>query len=254
MTRISVIYGTGMSNLPASFSNFLDTSLVNIRCETKWGIVPLSLISKNNYQISFLYRHHSPDGQVTPPHSIEHRGNINAVASTSPDVILSINSVGSISSDICPGNIGIASDIIDFSDYAWSFHDVIAFHSDRTSIFDGKAIEIISKILSEKQEFSVENLIVAQCNGPQFESPAEIDALEKLGAKVVNMTLGPESRLISELSIPHVSLVCSSNWAAGRNPKGPQISIDHEEVKNTSSTMENLVIDCINSLVRDYQF
>ena len=76
--------------------------------------------------------------------------------------------------------------------------------------------------------------------------------LEKLGAEVVNMTLGPESRLISELSIPHVSLVCSSNWAAGRNPRGSEIPINHEEVTNVSSSMENIIIDCINSLVNNY--
>ena len=39
---------------------------------------------------------------------------------------------------------------------------------------------------------------MAQCIGPQFESPSEIDALVRLGADVVGMTLGPESRLIAE--------------------------------------------------------
>ena len=252
MVRISVIYGTGMTNLPILCSDFFNSSLVNLRCETEWGNIPLILISENDFQISFLYRHHSSNNQITPPHSIEHRGNIYAVASTSPDIIVSINSVGSISSAIRPGNIAITSDIIDFADYSWSFHDIIALHSDRTSLFDSRAVKIISKILDEKQGINVENVVVAQCSGPQFESPAEINALEKLGADVVNMTLGPESRLISELSIPHVSLVCSSNWAAGRNPRGSEIPINHEEVTNVSSSMENIIIDCINSLVNNY--
>tara|TARA_B100001758_G_C18234527_1_gene517182 strand:+ start:214 stop:753 length:540 start_codon:yes stop_codon:yes gene_type:complete len=179
MVRISVIYGTGMTNLPILCSDFFNSSLVNLRCETEWGNIPLILISENDFQISFLYRHHSSNDQVTPPHSIEHRGNIYAVASTSPDIIVSINSVGSISSAIRPGNIAITSDIIDFADYSWSFHDIIAFHSDRTSLFDSRAVTIISKILDEKQGINVENVVVAQCSGPQFESPAEINALEK---------------------------------------------------------------------------
>ncbi len=252
MVRISVIYGTGMINLPILFSESLDSSLVSLRCETEWGNIPLKLISENNFQISFLHRHHSVNNLVTPPHSIEHRGNIYAVASTSPDIIVSINSVGSISSVIRPGDIALASDIIDFAAYSWSFHDIMAFHSDRTSLFDSKAISIISNILDEKYGITPENVIVAQCSGPQFESPAEINALEKLGADVVNMTLGPESRLISELSIPHLSLVCSSNWAAGRNPQDSEMPINHEEVKNISSSLENLIIDCINSLINNY--
>ena len=103
-----------------------------------------------------------------------------------------------------PGDIAIASDIIDFADYSWSFHDIMAFHSDRTSLFDSKAVSIISNFLDENYGINPKNVIVAQCSGSQFESPAEINALEKLGADVVNMTLGPESRLISELSIPHL--------------------------------------------------
>jgi purine nucleoside phosphorylase len=252
MVRISVIYGTGMINLPILCSEYLDSSLVSLRCETEWGNIPLTLISENNFQISFLYRHHSANNQVTPPHSIEHRGNIRATASTSPDIIVSINSVGSISSATRPGDIALTSDIIDFADHSWSFHDIMAFHSDRTSLFDSKAVSIIKNILDVKYGINPENVIVAQCSGPQFETPAEINALEKLGADVVNMTLGPESRLISELSIPHLSVVCSSNWAAGRNPQDSEMPIDHEEVKNISSSMENLIIDCINSLINNY--
>jgi len=252
MVRISVIYGTGMINLPVLCSNSLNSSLVAVRCETEWGQIPLTLISENNFQISFLYRHHSLNNQVTPPHSIEHRGNIRAAASTSPDIIVSINSVGSISSLTRPGEIAIASDVIDFADYSWSFHDTIALHSDRTSLFDSKAVTIISNILDKKHNINLENVVVAQCSGPQFESPAEINALEKLGADVVNMTLGPESRLISELLIPHVSLVCSSNWAAGRNPQDSEMPINHEEVKNITSSMQDIIIDCLNSLIINY--
>ncbi|MAV59955.1 MAG: hypothetical protein CMA13_01490, partial [Euryarchaeota archaeon] len=176
-----------------------------------------------------------------------------AVASFSPNIIISINSVGSISSEIKPGEIGLASDIIDFTEYAWSFHDIITYHSDRTSTFDPNAIDIFSKVLKEIQGREAKKLVVAQCKGPQFESPAEINALEILGAEVVNMTLGPESRLISELSIPHVSMLCSSNWAAGKNPKGPKIKINHEEVQSISNSMEKMILECINYLITNYQ-
>lgn len=253
MLRVSVIYGTGMSDISNLFSVSLKSPIVSIRCESNWGTVPLSIIKKNNLQISFLNRHHSINNHITPPHSIKHRGNIHAVASFSPDIIISINSVGSISSELKPGEIGLASDIIDFTEYAWSFHDIIAHHSDRTSNFDTKAIEIISEVLKQIQGSEATRLIVAQCNGPQFESPAEINALEILGAEAVNMTLGPESRLISELSIPHVSILCSSNWAAGKNPKGSKIVIDHKEVENTSGSMKKIVLECINYLITNYQ-
>ena len=97
-----------------------------------------------------------------------------------------------------------------------------------------------------------QGIIVAQCVGPQFESPAEISALERLGADTVGMTLGPESRLISETGIPHVALACSSNWAAGRDPTDPRANIDHHSVDRLASTMRELVTSCIKSLLIEY--
>ena len=90
---------------------------------------------------------------------------------------------------------------------------------------------------------------MAQCIGPQFESPHEIDAIERLGANVVGMTLGPEQRLVSETGIPHVSLLCSSNWAAGRTPGEPDAEIDHESVDSMASNMRDLVSHCIIALL-----
>ena len=89
---------------------------------------------------------------------------------------------------------------------------------------------------------------MAQCIGPQFETPSEIDMLAKLGANVVGMTLGPEQRLISETKIPHVSLACSSNWAAGRTPGAPQAEIDHNQVDSMASSMRKKVLSCIEGL------
>jgi purine nucleoside phosphorylase len=103
----------------------------------------------------------------------------------------------------------------------------------------------------ERQGTSPTGLIVAQCVGPQFESISEIDALERLGAHLVGMTLGPEQRLISETGIPHVSLPCSSNWAAGRTPGEPDAEINHEEVDEMASQMRELVSSCILALLED---
>ena len=133
-----------------------------------------------------------------------------------------------------------------------TFHDDDAQHFDRTSPFDSDAMSICSKSLSKNQGDAPQGIIVAQCIGPQFESPAEISALERLGADTVGMTLGPESRLISESGIPHVALACSSNWAAGRDPTDPRANIDHHSVDRLASTMRELVTSCIKSLLIEY--
>ena len=53
--------------------------------------------------------------------------------------------------------------------------------------------------------------------GPAYETPAEIDMLERLGADVVCMSTGAETAEASTLGLPCVAISCVTNWAAGRS-------------------------------------
>ena len=63
------------------------------------------------------------------------------------------------------------------------------------------------------------------------------------------MTLGPESRLVGERGFPHVALVCSSNWAAGRTPGSPEDKIDHDTVDAMAATMRERIGECVKALL-----
>lgn len=245
--RIAVLSGTGMSDLALEMSNNTSRNS-EIRVDSQWGQVPTILVETGLGKVLLIDRHHREGEARTPPHEIEHRANIHAAKSFSPDLILSVNSVGTMIEDLPPGMIGVASDVLDLATRPWTFHDEDAIHADRTSIFDKKASEICSLALSKTQEGTPSRLVVAQCIGPQFESPSEIDALVRLGADVVGMTLGPESRLIAETGIPHVAISCSSNWAAGRTPGDPSAEIDHHAVDAKAAKLRARVRDCIEAL------
>ena len=245
--RIAVLSGTGMSDLALEMSNNASRNS-EIRVDSQWGQVPTILVETGLGKVLLIDRHHREGEARTPPHEIEHRANIHAAKSFSPDLILSVNSVGTMIEDLPPGMIGVASDVLDLATRPWTFHDEDAIHADRTSIFDKKASEICSLALSKTQESTPSRLVVAQCIGPQFESPSEIDALVRLGADVVGMTLGPESRLIAETGIPHVAISCSSNWAAGRTPGDPSAEIDHHAVDAKAAKLRARVRDCIEAL------
>ena len=245
--RIAVLSGTGMSDLALEMSNNISRNS-EIRVDSQWGQVPTILVETGLGKVLLIDRHHREGEARTPPHEIEHRANIHAAKSFSPDLILSVNSVGTMIEDLPPGMIGVASDVLDLATRPWTFHDEDAIHADRTSIFDKKASGICSLALSKTQEGTPSRLVVAQCVGPQFESPSEIDALVRLGADVVGMTLGPESRLIAETGIPHVAISCSSNWAAGRTPGDPSAEIDHHAVDAKAAKLRARVRDCIEAL------
>ena len=248
MARIAVLCGTGMS----AFASHLSSSGVkstSLTVDSDWGQVPATIIDTGNGEVMVIDRHHSVSEFRTPPHRIEHRANVHAVASFQPDLIMSINSVGSMREDLPPGTIGVGSDMLDLAEKPWTFYDDNATHADRTSCFDSSASQICAQVLGEIQGQAADDLVVAQCVGPQFETPSEIDALTRLGADVVGMTLGPESRLVAETGIPHVALPCSSNWAAGRTPGDPDAEIDHEAVDKMAASMRESVGECVKVLL-----
>tara|TARA_B100000686_G_scaffold324363_1_gene379972 strand:+ start:2272 stop:3033 length:762 start_codon:yes stop_codon:yes gene_type:complete len=251
MTRIAVLCGTGMSAFPKSLASLGKATENPVVVESDWGDVPVNAVSLTNGDVFVIDRHHSSADARKPPHAIEHRANVHAATSCSPDLVVSVNSVGSMIETMPPGTIGVGSGILDLSVDPWTFHDNDAFHSDRTKPFETRSSEICIQTLEERQGRAPSGLVVAQCVGPQFESPNEIDALEMLGAHVVGMTLGPEQRLISETGNPHVSLLCSSNWAAGRSPGDPDAEIDHESVDAMASNMLDLVAHCVLALLGD---
>ena len=249
MDRIAVLCGTGMSAFSTSLSSLLEATSELIIVESQWGEVPIDVVRTSLGEVFVIDRHHSPGESRTPPHAIEHRANVHAASSCKPDLLVSVNSVGSMIETMPPGIIGVGTGMLDLSEKPWTFHDDDAFHSDRTKPFDDLYSEICAQTLTDKQGSAPSGVVVAQCIGPQFESSHEIDALERLGANVVGMTLGPEQRLVSETGIPHVSLLCSSNWAAGRTPGEPDAAIDHKSVDLMAANMRDLVSHCIIELL-----
>ena len=249
MARIAVLCGTGMSAFASQLSSSTGDKSSTLRVDSDWGQVPVTLIDTGAGEVMVIDRHHSVSDSRTPPHRIEHRANVHAAVSFQPDLVLSINSVGSMREDLPPGTIGVASDVLDLAEKPWTFHDDHATHADRTSCFDSESSKICAAILSSIQKKAVDDLVVALSLIHISEPPSEIDALERLGADVVGMTLGPESRLVAETGISHVALSCSSNWAAGRTPGLPEAEIDHEAVDEMAASMRESVGECVKALL-----
>ena len=123
MPRISVLYGTGMSGLSSILKEIEGRQSEKLILESRWGLVPIEVISDEIDQVFVIDRHHSEGSERTPPHRIEHRANVYAAVSCNPEAILSINSVGSFSGNLPPGTVGVASDVLDLSTRPWTFYD-----------------------------------------------------------------------------------------------------------------------------------
>ena len=97
---------------------------------------------------------------------IEHRANVHSADSVNPDLIISINSVGTMVDELPPGKVGLAGDILDLTTSPWTFHDLDAKHSDRSLMFDSHSSSICADILTIEQGSVPNMLVVANALAP----------------------------------------------------------------------------------------
>ena len=240
MRRIGVMGGTGLLALEAipgaAEAGWTTERVDEIQHETPYGVVPLRCMtlsrSDERCEVVFVQRHHDASGGTVPPHRIEHRANLRAMADAKVDRLLAVCSVGTLVERLPPGRVGVAGDGIDLSGVSTTFHDDDAEFTSMANAYDEALLHRTAAVLGEVQGASAEDLVVTYwlTQGPQFETPAEIDAIERLGGEVVGMTMPREAKLAAELGLPYVALCIAANWAAGRSPEGRRTDLVHEEV------------------------
>ena len=246
MMRLGLIGGTAMTSLATDEIEI--TRSDSIIAQTSYGEVPLLCVQSGSNELIFLERHHGEG--TTPPHSINHRANLEAMAGAGVDAILAVCSVGTIPSDFPPGSVGYATQYIDFTGVEMSFYDEDAQFTSMTMPFDGEMNSKLKSVLSQIQPGVKLGRTYWLAQGPHFETAAEIDAIEKLGGEVVGMTMPRECKLAAELSIPYAAILVSSNWAAGREPGDLSKDLDHEEVSSNAESRLEPVIECIKAFTQ----
>ena len=176
--------------------------------------------------VAFLARHGY--GHTIPPHEVNYRANIWALAQRGALAIVSVASVGSIRADLKPGDIVIPHQIID---YTWgrksTFHegpDCTLTHIDFTEPYDRALRErLIAAATATGIPVSL-GAVYAATQGPRLETAAEINRYERDGVDVVGMTGMPEAALAREIGVPYAAISVVSNYAAGRADSAAGIS------------------------------
>jgi purine nucleoside phosphorylase len=261
MNRLGVIGGTGLINMAVgeemkqSGIELLRRDDVNV--ETPWGDVPLTCMRLSNGNVEkelfFLQRHHNDGEASKPPHMIEHRANMRALADAGCEAVMAVCSVGAIPEDFPPGKVALAEQYIDFTGKASTFHDDAAVFTSVTEPFDAAINQRLSEVLRSVQAFSdAERMFYTYwlAQGPHFETKAEIDAIDALGGHMVGMTMPREAKLARELKLPYVAVCISSNWAAGREPGDSGADLDHHSVSSQANRRLMPVWACMVELLK----
>ena len=214
--RIAIIGGSGMQTLPGLQLR------ESVPAATAWGAAsaPLQYGTLDGGEVLFLPRHGS--GNVIPPHRVNYRANIAALAGQGARWVFAFNTVGGISPDFTTGTLAIPDQIID---YTWgrehSFWDdggSAALHVDFTEPYDRDARQLLLQGAQTAGVAVVPGGVYAATQGPRLESAAEIRRLRRDGCDLVGMTGMPEAGLARELNLFYACLALVVNPAAGLAP------------------------------------
>lgn len=104
------------------------------------------------------------------------------------------------------------------------------------------------RIKTIRSPLQIHEGVYAMMAGPNYETPAEIRALQRLGADAVGMNTVPEALLAAELGMQVLGVSCITNVAAGLSAK----SLSHAEVTATAAGIEtpfaNWMADVIEAI------
>lgn len=257
--RLGIIGGTGL--IAMGTDGFTGHGITvkqhhSMVVETPFGPVPLNCMtldaSGEEKELIFLQRHHNESGHGCPPHMINHHANIMAMQDADVDLILSVCSVGAIAPTFQPGKVALANQYIDFTGVTTTYHSDESVFTSVTQPFDSQTNERLVDVLRSEQSFeSSEPMMYTYwlAQGPQFETVAEVDAIDRLGGEMVGMTMPREAKLARELDIPYAAVCISSNWAAGREPGDGAKDLNHTEVSAQANDRLGPVWACILALL-----
>jgi 5'-methylthioadenosine phosphorylase len=174
-----------------------------------------------------------------PPHRINHRANMAALAIAGADRIIAFASSGSLNKEIAPGSLVIPTDFVTMTDIP-SIHD--------------HAIEHVMPSLSPDLSGELHRIIpearlggvYIQTRGPRFETVAEIRALSQF-ADLVGMTLASEATLASELSIPFAAICTVDNYANGLADG----VLTYDEILRISREYRERTEEIVNTIIKN---
>lgn len=169
--------------------------------------VQIGLLGGN--EVAFLFRH--GERHEIPPHSVNHRANIHALAEVGVTRIVGTSSVGSLRPEIHPADFVIPSDYVGFWNIP-TFYDREVVHT--TPSLD---IEMRKKLMSCIKGLGYnahDGGVYIQTSGPRLETKAEVCIFKTFG-DLIGMTMASEATLAVEKHIAYASICCVDNYCHG---------------------------------------
>jgi 5'-methylthioadenosine phosphorylase len=209
LADVGVIGGSGFYEL---LDNVEDHTV-----QTPYG-PPSGTIAVGTYEgarVAFLARH--GPGHRYPPHQINYRANVWALASIGVRRILGPNAAGSLQPDVKPGDFVICDQFVDRT-----YGRESTFYDGPPVVHIGGAepycpeLRALAAAACRELEIPVhETGTVVVIQGPRFSTRAESRWFSSAGWEVVNMTQFPEQVVARELEVCYAGISLITDYDAG---------------------------------------
>lgn len=116
---------------------------------------------------------------------------------------------------------------------------------DMSQAYD-RGLRDLARHAALRQGLTLEEGIYAGVLGPSYETPAEVDMLERLGASAVGMSTVLEVIALRHMGVPVLGISCITNRAAGRATG----VLSHEEVSQIAGESEQKFCDLVEDVCK----
>tara|TARA_B100001123_G_scaffold381272_1_gene451584 strand:+ start:773 stop:1603 length:831 start_codon:yes stop_codon:yes gene_type:complete len=248
---IAVILGTGLTNFfeenniisSISYEELPEFPQPTVKGHA--GKLVLGKIGEINvvcmYGRSHIYEGHDPKSLASP---------IRVLKDIGCKLLIITNAAGSLDEKMPSGSLMVITDHINWSgfnpliganddSYGPRFHDMSDGYNKN---YRKQLLKVANKINQKLYEG-----IYCMYSGPNFETPAEINALKVIGGRAVGMSTVPEALVANHCDLSVIGISVITNLAAGMN----KTKLSHQETLDNAALAEKNITSLIKRFIHD---
>ena len=158
------------------------------------------------------------------------------------------NAAGGVNRKFTPGDLMLITDHLNFSGtnplIGKNLDEFGPRFPDMSDCYDKNLIQLVKRV-GVANKIELQEGVYNFLSGPSYETPAEIRALEVLGASAVGMSTVPEVIVAVHSGIKVIGISCITNMAAGISDQ----KLSHAEVIETSKKANEKFILLLKNIV-----
>lgn len=173
------------------------------------------------------------------------KGAIRTLAALGCRTLLQTNAAGSLDPAMRPGSLMLLNDHLNLAQRSPLFGDSGNDRFvDMSAAYD-PALRATARTVAQREGIALHEGVYAWLMGPQFETPAEIRMLQRLGAHAVGMSTVPETILARHAGLRVIAISMMTNMACGLD----DTALSHAHTLATAQSAASTAATLLRALI-----